>query len=880
MKKLVVALFFLSLATPIYSQSTTGNIEGWLVGEKNERLSFANITVTSTDLLGTRGTTSNQNGYFNIQALPVGKYHVKISFIPYLTRELDKIHVALGATTSLGVIKLSESNIQVGEVIITAQQTNVDLSTTSNEQVFTNKKLIDLPLERNYQQISQLAPQANVSYYGDGISFLGASGKENKYFINGINVSEPENDWWATLLPYNFVKEIKVRSGGYEAEYEGSLGGVVEVLTNSGGNDFKIQLFSFFNNNKFSGERMSVGQQLPRSFNQYDFGFGAGGPVIKDKLWYYVSYNPQYSNEEMLVNGQGYRTLSNQTQIYSGKLSFLLDEKNRFEFSVFGDPGYSNGIPTWISASAKFLTVDEYERKTHLSSLHLNISGIHTISNTFLLESNFTLSKWNQWLELVGPNSGVPFFYDWSNQIVSGGSDYTQKDFDNKLIKVGLKATLLTGTHLLKAGIEFNRKENHDTYNEYEIDKYSDTDYAVIKNIDDGVVSQNLLTLFLSDSWLISPKLRLNYGLRWEPTFFYATNGIMAQKIIDQIAPRLGVIYTPDEYGLQKISFSAGRFYHSYALALARNFFDGAVIGSYLSYDHNPRINSNGGKGQSWSGVIYPAVEGLKGQYEDEISFAYENQITSNIKFLSRLTFRTLGMGIEHGIDITSGNYVFGNPGYGPMSTWPKMKRDYIGLELTLEKFYSDNFSFQISYTLSRLSGNFSGLYDFQGFLGPLTTQFDIPEQLVNGDGLLPYDRTHVLKIFGSYKFDFGLSAGFSFVWETGTPLSVYGGYFPGFPTAYGFLSQRGTAGRTPNIWDLNLRFVYNISTLFNLPFETRLIADVFHFASDKIPVMFEEQKFFGIDDKGNQIDPNPNYGMPKKYQSPMSLRFGIEISF
>ena len=214
------------------------------------------------------------------------------------------------------------------------------------------------------------------------------------------------------------------------------------------------------------------------------------------------------------------------------------------------------------------------------------------------------------------------------------------------------------------------------------------------------------------------------------------------------------------------------------------------------------------------------------------------------------------------------------------MKDYPRMKREYLGLELTLDRSFGSTLSFQMSYTLSRLRGNYPGLYDLAGYYGPQNSQFDHPMQLTNADGLLPYDRTHIFKLFGLYKFDFGLSVGLTFVWETGTPLSVYGGPVPGYPEANMFIGQRGTAGRTPSIWDASFRFVYDVGILFGLPLQARLIGDVFHFASDKKPVVFDEIKYYSLDENGNQTDPNPNYGKPTVYQSPMSVRLGLEVNF
>ena len=870
----------ISLFGAAQGQSVFGNIEGWLVNEKNEPVVSANIVVQSADLLGMRGTSSNEEGYFRIQSLPTGVYHLKVSIMSYATEELTDVRVTLGATTNVGRISLKEKAVQMGEVVVAGERPRVDQSTTAVGESFANHELVDLPLERNYQQISQLAPQASASYYGDGISFLGATGKENRYYIDGANATEPKSDWDATLLPYNFIKEINVRSGGYEAEYESALGGVVEAITQSGGNEWRGQAFSFYTNNKFSGEHMAMGGPLERTYNQYDMGIGIGGPITKDRLWFYLSYNPQFENEEIPVTGQGNRNLPRRTHIYAGKMSFLLDERNRFDLSAFGDPSTAHSIPNWISESATFLTEDVYKTEKFYGSTHITVSGTHTLNDRLMLESYFSWGRWEYEEKPPQERLGQPFFWDHETDEISGGTFNTVYETHSKDISGSLKATWLVGSHMLKAGLQYNYRDNLDVKNQVIIEKYSNTDYSKLIYSNNGTIREHLPMVFLSDSWSITSQVRLNLGIRWEPMFMYASNGELAQKVLDQVAPRLGIIYTPDELGLQKISISAGRFYQTYGLMLGRWYFADQMFNSYYAYDHDPRVDPSGGSGWASVSSISPEVKDLKGQYEDEVTIGYERQLPWDLKASGRLIYRTLGRGLEDGVDTTTGNWYFGNPGYGPMKDYPRMKREYIGLELTLNRTFSNRFSFQMSYTLSRLRGNYPGLYDLAGYLGPQNSQFDHPDQLVNGDGLLPYDRTHIFKLFGLYKFDFGLSAGFSFVWETGTPLSVYGGPVPGFPEANMFIGQRGTAGRAPSLWDANFRFAYDIGRLLDLSFQARLIGDVFHFASPKRPVVFDQIKYFGLDQNGNQTDPNPNYGKPTVYQSPMSLRLGLEVNF
>jgi hypothetical protein len=355
----------------------------------------------------------------------------------------------------------------------------------------------------------------------------------------------------------------------------------------------------------------------------------------------------------------------------------------------------------------------------------------------------------------------------------------------------------------------------------------------------------------------------------------------VAQTIPDQIAPRFGLIYLPDGNDKQKFSLSLGRFYHTFPTMLLSTFYSDENLALLTFHTEDPRSSSSEGEIiYENRGTIYPEIDGLKGPHHDEVTLSYERMLPFNLYGIVKIIYRRLTEGIEDGVDPETGDIVLGNPGKGDMSAFPEMQRDFTAFELILGSNSIKNYNFQLVYILSRAYGNYTGFYDTEiGAYGPINPQYDTPEQLVNGTGLLPQDRTHTLKFFGSYSFDFGLSVGTSFFISSGKPLSVKGGHSFG-PPWFTFLQQRGTNGRTPTVWDLNLRFSYELNKLLGLTNRIQLIADILHVASNKSAVDYDEIKYFNIDEEGNQINTNPNYGQPIRFQPPMSLRLGLEVNF
>jgi hypothetical protein len=209
------------------------------------------------------------------------------------------------------------------------------------------------------------------------------------------------------------------------------------------------------------------------------------------------------------------------------------------------------------------------------------------------------------------------------------------------------------------------------------------------------------------------------------------------------------------------------------------------------------------------------------------------------------------------------------------------MKRNYTALEVSGQGQVGRSLAVIASYVLSRNDGNYEGLFDsrLNNPYPNATGLYDVVYQFPNGDGLLPNDRTHVLKLSGTYRVPAGLTVGVVALAESGTPISEFGGT-PVGPPYGGFIGERGSHGRTPTLWDLNFRVGYEPTILAGRQFRPLLTVDFFHVASQRKAVRYNETHYGKLDDSGNQINPNPNFGMPTGFQSPMAVRLGVQAGW
>jgi hypothetical protein len=894
MKKNVGMLFLLVLAaTSAFGQESTGNLQGRVLDAQRAAIAGAEVSISGPSLQGTRTLLTDGRGYFNALAIPVGQFTVKISHSVFRGITFENVPVRLGKTSSLGDILLVQKIQDAREIVVSAEKPVIDTISTAQGSNIESRMFESLPTARNFRSIIALTAQANSSFYGDEVNISGSTGLENAYYIDGINVTDPMRGATSSNLPYNFVKEIEIKIGGYEAEYGRALGGIVNVITHSGSNEFRGQVFGFFNNRGLAGtERQGRVLENVGNFATYDFGLSLGGPIVRDKLWFFAAYNPNFEDKDVEIPGLGFRTDRKRTHLFAGKLTWQISTKTNAEATLLGDPSRRDRIGTTytgqIPVPSLVLNPDPWMGNIKQGGISLALNVRHIVNEKIFLEASlFHSSRDEDDVPATARGRSEPFYYDFLEGVLSGGYGRTWKDHTNR-VGGKIKATFFFGNHTLKAGFEY--EDNSDQQVFENMAGADGRTPSVVFHLADAFwfatwsqrhlkVHNRIPSVFFQDSWLVNERFRLNAGLRWEGQFLIGSDGKIAQRITDEWQPRLGFTYQVGEIGSQKIFGSYGRFYEQLPMMLSA--FNHATATYYeLYFDHNPLLDWSGAERFDLASSITPEVKGLKGQSFDEFTLGYERRIGNDFKIGIRGIYRNLNNVIEDAVDLASGIVVIGNPRQGALADLPKFTRTYMGLEVSIEKAFRRGVNFSASYTLSRNYGNYTGLFDSDsGWPNPNMGTFDLVEQVHNSTGLLPNDRTHVFKLFGSYAFPFGLSLGTFFSLQSGTPLNNFGAATT-WPNHVIFLSQRGTAGRTPTLWDWNIRLAYDLGTVLKTKFHPRLFADIFHVFSRRSAVLQDQVRYFAVDENGAQTSPNDFYLTPIAYQPPMMARLGFELKF
>lgn len=889
MRRLVLSVAALLASTSAAAQQITGDIQGRILGPGGQPLANVQVTVAGPSLQGERSTTSDARGGFRLLALPPGAFTVRLTRIGYRPLVIEQVAVRLGHTTALGEVTLLEQVTELPPLVVIADRPAIDPLTNSIGTEVSATLIEQLPVGRDYRSIITLLPQANESYLGDGVNVAGGTGLENAYFLDGVNVTEPYRGDGGIDLPLNFIDHLELKTGGYEAEYGRALGGIVNVVTRSGGNERRVSAFGFFTGSGLaSSPERGLVDQGRGDFARYDAGVSLGGPLRRNRLWYFLAYDANVEREHVTLPGIGVATDAAVTHEFAAKLTWRANPSTDVVLTAVGDPSrrdiVGNPFFATVSPPDSLANPDPFLGVWNDGGVMVALNSKHLVGQRLLLEA--MLSRTTSWQE-NGPATSrgrtEPLFLNDPIATWSGGYG-NRWDRTSTRSAASLVSTLHVGEHTLKGGLQYEDNRVDDDWRWLSSGpdsaglmwRVSPTVYLTLPLDARTRVHNRVLSAFMQGSYLVTAWLRLNLGVRWDGEFFTGPGG-RSGSITDQLQPRLGFVAYPERSASQKVTGSFGRFYEQVPTVAVSSWW-GGTYQDVIEYGQDPRVDTTG---RSVTRYISGAAPRLRGQHYDEFTMGYEREVGAIVTLRARGVYRVLREILttaDSSVVCVCQTSLGANPGRPPAGFLPRPDGSYLAFELTAEKLDASPLSYTLVYVLSRHRGNYVGLYDQDAGVGVPHggSNFMNPAELQNAEGLLPNDRTHVFKAFGSYRFGPRLTAGSYVTLQSGTPLSYLGANATS-PFDFIFLQPRGTSGRTPWIWDLNLHLSYALRPS-GAPLSSKIVLDAFHLLSGKRPVRIGQKAFLDVDSSGQQTTPNPLYGQVLIRQPPMTLRVGLHI--
>ncbi|MEZ4365901.1 MAG: TonB-dependent receptor [Kofleriaceae bacterium] len=283
-------------AEPARAQSsTTGAVKGQVKDQDGAPLAGVVVTAASPSLQGTQSAFTEDNGTYLLTGLPPGDY--VISFF-YGESQINKSGVNVGVAKTTSVFQTINTEAAAETINIVAPPSTIDTTKANQGITLDTEYLKNIPVPgRTFEDA--LGAAAGSQGDGLGVSFSGSSSLENQYIVDGVNTTGLQFGTVGSPVINDFLEEIEVITGGYGAEFGRATGGVVQAVTKSGSNEFKGSVFGYFRNDAMIGdvERSPI-QVASIDFENNidydtDFGFDLGGPIIKDRLWFYVGFGPQ-----------------------------------------------------------------------------------------------------------------------------------------------------------------------------------------------------------------------------------------------------------------------------------------------------------------------------------------------------------------------------------------------------------------------------------------------------------------------------------------------------------------------------------------------------------------------------------------------------------
>jgi hypothetical protein len=550
-------VFTILLASNTMAQVTTGNITGRVADAQGNVVPNASVTARSTATGRSRTTTTNEVGEYTLTDLPAGTYEVTVEAKGFNKALLGELELNVGATVAqnfdLKPGQLSET------VQVTSEAALVQTTTSELGRNITPTEVRELPLiNRTFASLSIIAPEArpvgNFDPTKTRVGNIGFSGGDGRQLDVNVDGGDDKDNVVGSLLQnfaYESIQEFQVLQHRWTAESGRSVGGVVNVVSKSGSNAFHGSLFTTYRNESLRArdffEKQSPASEKPK-FNREEFGGSLGGPIVKDKLFFFGAFERFRERQNILVNptllpeiaaipgvtaSPTIPTPYNDT-LLTGKVDHHLTNRQsmfyRFSFQKNDSPNdqFDPSQPADLSGGNT--------NNNKLYSFVVNHTA--TLGPTTLNQITFQYQRFQNDILGVTTNPNLLF-----PSVQSGANANVPQETIERKFQLRDDYSFQRGSHSLKAGINYiNTKVGGFFFfgaNGYQITFFDDP--LTVKNNTNGRYPQGFstpgavreitfstgagdtsqppfhqLALYLQDDYKVTRRLTLNLGLRWD----------------------------------------------------------------------------------------------------------------------------------------------------------------------------------------------------------------------------------------------------------------------------------------------------------------------------------------------------------------------------
>lgn len=808
-KRIFSFLFIVLLLTPLaFSQSReTGAITGTVLDEMGAPLPGVTVSISGPSLMGVRTYITDIRGVYRFPALPPGTYTLKAELQGFTT--VINENVRLTTTTTLTIDLTMKQAVMAEEMTVVAKAPTIDVKSTETASVSLSDEILrNIPYSQFTSDIVNMAPGVT-----NDVAFGASQNTGIAYTMDGVNVADPEAGSAWVFSDHNIIEEAKVMGVGLPAEYGNFTGVIFNLVTKSGGNSFSGHMeFDFqgkrtdkpkgfwgtTNNSAYVDDFPDITSPLLKLM---DANAHLGGPIIKDKLWFYVGlqfyrtwrYPTGFPEAVDYKQPRGFLKLTSQvTPTLSLNASVQFDTYN----------GINRGAGATVSPEA---TVEQESPET---VANFSLTKILSPKTFFDLKAAYFSGYY--YLDPEVGKDVYGHFVIYSDEVISerksnflydsaGYFYYADRERFQANASLSHYVDDFYGSHDFKFGAEFERSSVRNRYgytgeggelgdHVFYQDYYGYNDYwgttfygpylAYQYAGYDTNTRYSRLEAFAQDSWQVTKRLNLNAGLRFS-WYWGQVKGVSRNVYTNnRIAPRIG--FTFDLFGDKTTVLKI--HYGQFSEAMLSSYHDrmnpDSAYSDYNAYYFDPYAN----EWIYWYSVVHESLYKM----DPNIKHPYMNQITASLErelfkdssvsvtyiwrewkniigpvdLVADYTPRTVSIpGFEDQIVYertweTVGTYDYLitnlNTVYAEGYPWILLKpyRKYQGVQFMFNKRFSNRWQLLASYTLSKAWGTTdNGFADDIGWGGDV---YD-PNFWINADGNSTYDPTHMIKIQGTY---------------------------------------------------------------------------------------------------------------------------------
>lgn len=507
-KKLLFTITMLLVNVVLFSQVTTSKIKGTVTDESGEALFGATVSVLHVPTGTLRGTTAQDNGRYTILNLRVGgPYKITFSYLGFKQQVVNDVFLTLGKTININATLVEEGQ-SLNEIVISSAKNKIfNNDRTGAQTSITATQLKVLPtISRSASDFTRLEPTASNGSFGGRNDQFNNFSLDGSIFNNpfGLDAATPGGQTNAQPISLDAIEQISVSVAPYDVTQSGFTGASVDAVTKSGTNEFRGTVYGFYRNEDLTGGKINGQDVFKPSLSQNQYGVSIGGPIIKNKLFFFANFEKDEVTElgSSFVPNTGSGAL-NESRVLESDLqlvSNILSQVNIGNGQTY-NPGAYEGF-TYDANSTKglfkldwninenhrlafvynFLTASK-EKPAHPTALGFRGPNATTLQfenagyqinnniNSFLVELNSTFNEETSNKLQVGythfddfrsplssPAPSITILNGGSNYIIAGHEPFSINNrLDQKVLQITNNMSFFKGDHTYTVGFSFEK---------------------------------------------------------------------------------------------------------------------------------------------------------------------------------------------------------------------------------------------------------------------------------------------------------------------------------------------------------------------------------------------------------------------------------------